>query len=545
LLPGDCDSRKSRLLNLLHDLLDSTAKRAPDSQAIRFRGTGLSYAALRQRSLDVAASLAALGVRRGDRIAICMQNRPEVVELALAASRLGAIFVPVSPILKVRQLEHLLKDSGATVLAASQGATHALDELLRACPTVKTLVLCDATRRPSLPPDIRAVRYEELAAGSSPELAASGAIADDAAALLYTSGSTGRPKGVIVSHRNFVSGAASVSQYQRNTAGDRILAALPLSFDYGFSQVTVAFAVGACAVLANFALPAALLQEAQTERITGLAGVPTMWMHLAAMEWPPAVARSLRYVTNSGGAMPAAVLARLRAALPTTQVYCMYGLTEAFRSTYLDPAELDRRPGSIGKAIPGQEVFVLRPDGSECAAGEVGELVHRGSLVTLGYWNDPDKTARRFRPLPPKLPQIPRSEWAVWSGDLVRTDAEGFLYFVSRGDHLIKSSGYRISPTEVEEAVAEVPGVVESAAVGLADESLGQRVAVAIVAAAGSAAGELAEAVRQHCRVQLPSYMVPAEIHVLDSLPRNANGKCDRGVLAVQLADLAPRAREA
>jgi acyl-CoA synthetase (AMP-forming)/AMP-acid ligase II len=337
----------------------------------------------------------------------------------------------------------------------------------------------------------------------------------------------------------------SVSHYQRNTAADRILAALPLSFDYGFSQVTVAFAVGACAVLANFALPAALLQEAQTERITGLAGAPTMWMHLAAMEWPAAVARNLRYVTNSGGAMPAAVLARLRAALPTTQVYCMYGLTEAFRSTYLDPAELDRRPGSIGKAIPGQEVFVLRPDGSECAAGEVGELVHRGSLVTLGYWNDPIKTALRFRPLPPKLPQIPRSEWAVWSGDLARKDAEGYLYFVSRGDHLIKSSGYRISPTEVEEAVAEVPGVVESAAVGLADESLGQRVAVAIVAAAGSAAGELAEAVRQHCRVQLPSYMVPAEIHVLDSLPRNVNGKCDRGVLAVQLAELAPRAREA
>ena len=523
-------------MNLLHELFDAAARRSPDSQALRYRGTGISYAALRQRTIHVAAALARLGVKRGDRIAICMQNRPEVIELALAASRLGAIFVPVSPILKVRQLEHLLNDAGATLLAASQGATHALDELLRNCPTVKTLVLCDAGELPKPDGAARAVNYDELTVESAAPPATQ-AIGDDAAALLYTSGSTGRPKGVIVSHRNLVAGALSVSQYQRNGAGDRILAALPLSFDYGFSQVTVAFAVGACAVLTNFALPAALMQEAQAERITGLAGVPTMWMHLAAMEWPASVVKSLRYITNSGGVMPLAVLARLRGALPDTQVFCMYGLTEAFRSTYLDPAELDRRPGSIGKAIPGQEIFVLRADGSECAPGETGELVHRGSLVTLGYWGDRKKTANRFRELPARLREIPRNEIAVWSGDLVKTDADGFLYFVARGDHLIKSSGYRISPSEIEEVVAEVAGVVESAAIGLADDSLGQRVVVALVAAAG-APRDLAEIVRQYCRVQLPSYMLPADIYLLEALPRNVNGKCDRAALAVQLAQL-------
>jgi acyl-CoA ligase (AMP-forming) (exosortase A-associated) len=524
-------------VNLLHDLLDSAARRTPDGPALRYRGAELTYARLRQRSLEVAGALATLGVKRGDRIAICMQNRPEVIELALAASRLGAIFVPVNPILKRRQLEHLLNDAGATLLAASRGATHALDELLDACPTVRTLVLCDAGESPRLDGRANVVDYETLNSAAAPP--ATAAIADDAAALLYTSGSTGRPKGVIVTHRNLVSGALSVSQYQRNHASDRILAALPLSFDYGFSQVTIAFAVGACAVLTNFALPAALVQEAQAERITGLAGVPTMWMHLAAMEWPAAVAKSLRYITNSGGVMPQAVLARLRAALPDTQVFCMYGFTEAFRSTYLEPSELDRRPGSIGKAIPGQEIFVLRADGTPCAPGEVGELVHRGSLVTLGYWRDPEKSARRFRALPPRLSEIPRSEIAVWSGDLARTDEDGYLYFVARGDDLIKSSGYRISPAEIEEVVAEVRGVVESAAIGLADESLGHKVVVALVAAP-DAAREIAEMVRQHCRVQLPSYMLPADVHVLTALPRNANGKCDRPALAAQLAQLPP-----
>jgi acyl-CoA synthetase (AMP-forming)/AMP-acid ligase II len=345
---------------------------------------------------------------------------------------------------------------------------------------------------------------------------------------------------VIVSHRNFVAGALAVSQYQQNQPDDRILAALPLSFDYGFSQVTTAFAVGACAVLTNFALPAALLQEAAVERITGLAGVPTMWMHLAPVEWPAPVVERLRYLTNSGGAMPGTVLDKLRATLPRTKVFCMYGLTEAFRSSFLDPAFIDSRPGSIGKAIPGQELYVLRSDGTPCAAGEIGELVHRGSLVTLGYWNDAAATARRFKPLPRRLSQLPREEIAVWSGDLAKTDSQGFLYFVGRSDDLIKSSGYRISPSEVEEVVAEIPGVIEAAVVGMPDQSLGQRVAVALVLSAG-ASPEIADEVRQHCREQLPSYMVPAEIHVCDSLPRNVNGKCDRAVLSEQLAARLPQ----
>jgi acyl-CoA ligase (AMP-forming) (exosortase A-associated) len=524
-------------MNLLHDLFDASAGRFPNNEALRSRGHSTTYAELQRRSHSLAAALRSQGVGRGDRVAIYLQNRAEVVETALACSRIGAIYVPVNPLLKARQLEYLLNDAGARTLIASQTAAVLVDESIPRCPSITTVVWCDgAQARKPASASINALRYEELVGG---DVHAHGpAVEDDPAALLYTSGSTGRPKGVVVSHRNLVSGALTVSGYLKNTASDRILVALPLSFDYGLSQVTTAFAVGACAVLTNFSLPAALLQDLASERITALAGVPTMWMHLASAEWPPAVVKSLRYITNSGGALPASVIRNLQARLPNTLVYCMYGLTEAFRSTFLEPSRLEQRLGSIGKAIPGQEVLVLDADGKECAPGEVGELVHRGSLVTLGYWNDPQLTQQRFKPLPKRLPQLTRDEIVVWSGDLVKTDEQGFLYFIGRRDNLIKSSGYRISPTEIEEVIAELPTVIESAAVGVPDDALGQRVVVAAVVGP-QAPADIAERIRQQCRMQLPAYMVPAEVHLMSQLPRNANGKCDRGALAASLSQAA------
>lgn len=523
-------------MKLLHDLFDDSARRFPNNEAMRSRGHSLTYAELQRRSHSLAEALRARGVARGDRVATYMQNRAEVVETALACSRIGAIYVPANPLLKARQLEHLLNDSGASVLIASQATAALVEDTVPRCAGLTSIVWCDAAQG-SATGGVKGVRYEELMQGDS--IVHGPAIEDDPAALLYTSGSTGRPKGVIVSHRNLVSGAQTVSTYLRNTASDRILVALPLSFDYGLSQVTTAFAVGACAVLTNFSLATALLQEIVNERITALAGVPTMWMHLAAAEWPNSASKTLRYITNSGGALPPGVIRNLQIRAPHTLIYCMYGLTEAFRSTYLDPTHLERRLGSIGKAIPGQEVLVLDAEGRECAPGETGELVHRGSLVTLGYWNDPQLTQQRFKPLPKRLPQVVREEIAVWSGDLVKTDADGFIYFIGRRDHLIKSSGYRITPGEIEEAIAELPVVVESAAVGIPDDALGQRVIVAIVVGP-QAPADVAERVRQHCRMQLPAYMVPAEVHVMSQLPRNPNGKCDRGALAASLSQLTP-----
>jgi acyl-CoA synthetase (AMP-forming)/AMP-acid ligase II len=309
-----------------------------------------------------------------------------------------------------------------------------------------------------------------------------------------------------------------------------------LSFDYGFSQVSTAFAVGACAVLTHYSLATALLQEVEAEAITGLAGVPTMWAHLAASEWSARATETVRYITNSGGAIAPAVSRKLQTRLPRTLIYSMYGLTEAFRSTFLHPAELAERPRSIGKAVPNQEVLVLRPDGSECEADEQGELVHRGSLVTLGYWGDAALTRARFKPLAASKPGLV-DEIAVWSGDIVTRDGDGFLYFVGRKDQQIKTSGYRVSPTEVEEIVLEVPGTVEAIAVGLADEVLGQLIALAVVED-GRHGDAIVESVRQHCRRHLPAFMVPAHIFRVESIARTANGKQDRATLRAELEAL-------
>jgi acyl-CoA synthetase (AMP-forming)/AMP-acid ligase II len=302
---------------------------------------------------------------------------------------------------------------------------------------------------------------------------------------------------------------------------------LPLSFDYGLSQLTTAFLKGACVVLMNHLFARDIVKVVVAERITGLAAVPPLWIQLAALTWPQP--NTLRYLTNSGGAMPRTTVAALRAALPDAQLFLMYGLTEAFRSTYLPPSELDRRPDSMGRAIPNAEVMVVRPDGTPCAPNEPGELVHRGALVSLGYWNDPAKTAERFKPAPGRNPALPITEMAVWSGDTVRMDEEGYLYFIGRADDMIKVSGYRVSPTEVEEAVHATGLVGEAAAFGVPHPALGQ----GIVLLAVPREGELDPGVLlKECQRRLPAYMVPAHVEVRhEQFPRNPNGKIDRKLL--------------
>jgi acyl-CoA synthetase (AMP-forming)/AMP-acid ligase II len=277
----------------------------------------------------------------------------------------------------------------------------------------------------------------------------------------------------------------------------------------------------------NYLFPKDIVAMVASERITGLAAVPPLWIALARLAWPAGC--TLRFITNSGGAMPVVTVAALRAALPDTDIFLMYGLTEAFRSTYLPPAEIARRPDSIGRAIPNTEILVVRPDGSLCDDDEPGELVHRGALVALGYWNDPARTTQRFRPAPGQNPALPLNELAVWSGDTVRRDAEGYLYFIGRTDDMIKVSGYRVSPTEIEAVLHATGMVTEVVAFGVEHLELGQAIAVVAVAAdpAVDAASLLAE-----CRRRLPAYMVPARVDLRTAaLPRNPNGKIDRNLL--------------
>lgn len=524
---------------LLHDLIRHAAERHPRRTALVDGVRTLDYAALQAAVQGFAEGLRAQpGFGRGARVAVWLDHRLEHVVACFGTAAAGGIFVPVNPVLKPDQVSHVLRDAGAVLLVTSAARLAMLDS------APPTLVLEDWTTLGR--PWPRGPSTVEPARG----------VDADPVALLYTSGSTGRPKGVVLSHRNLVAGAHSVAGYLGNTADDTLLAALPLSFDAGFSQLTTAFSVGARVVLINYLLPRDLLRAVDQHGVTGLTAVPPLYLQLtqaldagargAPASTPqdsPGAGATLRYFATTGGRMPRATLDRLRHHWPQARPYLMYGLTEAFRSTYLPPEQVDARPDSIGRAIPNAEILVLREDGTECGPDEPGELVHRGPLVSQGYWNDPEKTAERFRPLPAALrpPGMVFPELAVYSGDTVRRDAEGYLYFVGRRDEMIKTSGYRVSPTEVEEMLYATGLVGECAACGVEHPALGQAIHVVATPPEGAVDVDTA-ALLVRCRRELPAYMVPAMVHVrAGALPRNPNGKIDRRRLAAECAEAAER----
>ena len=492
--------------------------------------------------MQCAAGLLTLGLPRAGRVGIYLEKRIETVVASFGAPAAGGVFVPMNPLLKPEQVAFIAQDCGVQVLVTSPERLALLAPVLAACPALRHVVLTDASAEPpSLPPGVALHSWATLLDEAARPADSHRVIDTDMLAILYTSGSTGKPKGVVLSHRNMVAGAKSVASYLGNHDQDTLLAALPLSFDAGFSQLTTAFHSGARVVLLNYLMPRDVLKALAREKVTGLTAVPPLYIQLSALEWPAGIASHLRYFANTGGHMPRETLNLLRQRVPAAKPYLMYGLTEAFRSTYLPPDEVDRRPDSIGKAIPNAEILVLREDGSECAPDEPGELVHRGALVGMGYWGDAEKTAERYKPLPVAVAgreaglQIP--ELAVFSGDTVRRDAEGFLYFIGRRDEMMKTSGYRVSPTEVEEILYATRLVGECVAFGSKHATLGQAIQVIATAPDGSAALDLA-ALRAACKAQMPAYMVPAGIEAMAGpLPRNPNGKIDRKLLSTAWHD--------
>lgn len=505
------------MITLFHDIPLASAQHTPDASALETRRGHWTYAELADHVLRAGRGLHQRGLAPGERVAVYLDKRPETVAALFAVTLAGGIAVPVNPALKPHQVAHVLRDCAARGLITSAQRLKLLQDNQAVTDTVSDALTVaidkDAdgwaglTDTPPTPPKPRHVET-------------------DPALILYTSGSTGPPKGVVLSHRNLVAGVESVVSYLANTADDRILAALPLSFDYGLNQVTTALYAGGTAFLCDYLWPKELLRVMDEARITGLAGVPPLWNQLVQSDWPEGVADHLRYVTNSGGKLPRSTLDRLRTTLPDTRVFLMYGLTEAFRSTYLPPEELDRRPDSMGQPIPNARVQVIHPDGALCGPGETGELVHAGPLVALGYWNAPERTAQRFRPAPAQPPELPLGETAVWSGDLVQQDEDGFLYFMGRRDDMIKSSGYRISSTEVEEVLHGSGLVTEAAVVGVPHPILGEGI-LAIVTGTDDTS-----ALRAACQKALPAFMVPGDfVHLHASLPRGHNGKIDRTIL--------------
>jgi acyl-CoA ligase (AMP-forming) (exosortase A-associated) len=481
-----------------------TLRGEPDAPALLTREGLLDYAGLERAVGSLAAALAT-DWAPGTMIASWLPKNRLASLLPLACARSGLIHIPINPLLKRSQVMHILRDSGADLLISNEARIATLD--------------AEAQREIAfLVEEQHVARYLDCGEHFPP----SDRDPDGLVQLLYTSGSTGGPKGVMLSHANLWLGAVSVAHYLRLEPADRVLGVLPLSFDYGQNQLLSAWAAGACAVPLDYLAARDVIRAVEAHGITTLAGVPPLWVQLIEAVWPPRAALSLRRLTNSGGRLPVSVVRRMRELFPAAEIHLMYGLTEAFRSTSLDPALLDSHPDSIGTAIPFADVMTSRPDGSPALPGEEGELVQSGPLVAHGYWNDAARTAARFRP-------APDGRRAVWSGDRVRQDSDGLIYFVGRDDAMIKASGNRVSPTEIEEAAVASGAVAEAVALGYPDDRLGEAIALVV-----RGNGEEA-ALRAWLRRELPNFMQPSAILWRDALPRSANGKIDRERLKWEL----------
>ena len=481
---------------------------APEAPALATREGGLDFAGLEHAVGALAGALRERGLTAGARVASWLPKNRLTSLLPLAAARAGLIHVPINPLLKRAQVAHILADSGSALLISAAARLATLEH-------------------GDLPGDCRPLDEGEGAAllGHRDPLGPSDNDPGTLAALLYTSGSTGRPKGVMLSHANLWLGAASVASYLRLASCDRVLAVLPFSFDYGQNQLLSTWAAGGCVVPLDFLTARDVIKVVETQEISTLAGVPPLFVQLVEAEWPAGAALRLRRLTNSGGKLAPSVVRRMRELFAAADIYSMYGLTEAFRSTFLEPELLDAHPDSMGRAIPFAEIMVVDADGRP--AGE-GELVHAGPLVAHGYWRDPARTAERFKPAPAESVY---GGTAVWSGDRVRRDADGLLYFVGREDGMIKTAGNRVSPTEVEEAAIASGLVHEAVALGLPDPRLGEAIALVVRPDRRADEGIL----RSFLKRQLPNFMQPTAIIWRDELPRSPNGKLDRVELKSEL----------
>jgi long-chain acyl-CoA synthetase len=507
----------------VEQFLTASARRFGDKVALVAGGARLTYRDLDRASDRLAGALTAGGIARGDRVVIFMDNCREAVIAIFAALKAGAVFSPINPSTKADKLAYVINNCRARALITQDKLRAAANAALAEAPSIALVVVAGAGE-----PTVRgAVSFDAALAADLPLPPAPG-IDLDLAMLVYTSGSTGFPKGVMMTHGNVVAAATSITTYLENTPDDVILNVLPISFDYGLYQVLMATQVGATLVLEqSFAFPQAILARMQAERVTGLPLVPTMAaMILQMRDLTPGAFPHLRYLTNTAAALPPAHITRLRELFAGARLYSMYGLTECKRCTYLPPEELARRPGSVGIAIPGTEAYVVDADGERAAAGETGELVIRGAHVMQGYWENLEATARALRP--------GRYPWekVLYTGDLFRADADGFLYFVGRKDDIIKTRGEKVSPKEVENALYGLPGIREAAVVGVPDPILG--LAIKAVVAADPGANLTAHDVIRHCARHLEDFMVPKMVEFRDALPKTESGKISRREVAVQ-----------
>ena len=514
---------------LVHNFFENSTARLPSKIALICGEQRLTYQQINDHAEQVARYLIDIGVRRQGRVIIFLDNSVESVISLFGILKTGAIFIILNPTMKAKKLNYILKDSGACVLITHTNKARVVKNALAEVQELQHIVWCQKEPSQKIPQfdnsdlhiktsETWTAVFEHVSSRPLPHKT----IDLDLATIIYTSGSTGEPKGVMSAHYSVVAAAKSITQYLENVEDDIILDTLPLSFDYGLYQVLMAFLFGGTIVLEkSFAYPYKVIEKLIQEKVTGFPIVPTMLAILLQMDDLSKFDLScLRYITNTAAALPVAYIRKLQALLPHVKIYSMYGLTECKRTLYLPPDQLESRPDSVGIPIPNEEVFIVNEEGKEVKAGEVGELLVRGSNVMQGYWNAPEETARVFRP------GRYRGEALLYTGDLFRRDKEGFLYFVARKDDMIKTKGERVSPKEIEDALCQMDGIIEVAVIGVSDEIFGQAIKVFVVTERGNDLTE--EMIMKYCSQNLEPFMIPKYVEFRSSLPKTLNGKIDK-----------------
>lgn len=502
---------------LVNEFLEQSADRFPNKEALVCDGQRLTYRQVDDRANRFANALIKNGVKRGDRVILFLPNSVELVVGIFGTLKAGGVFVVVNVTTKFDKLAYVINNCRATALVTRARQAKTTTGLMRAAPTLKLVILTDRGSNEAAEEHEVFMAYDYLQRAYQSDRPERLTIDQDLACLIYTSGSTGDPKGVMSAHSNVVFAASSVIQYLENTADDIVIDVLPLSFDYGLYQLLMTFKFGGTLVLERgFAYPAQILKQMELERVTGFPAVPTIFAVLLQMDLSNYNLEHLRYITNTAAALPPSHIKEIRKKFPWTTLYSMYGLTETKRTLYLPPEQLDERPGSVGIAIPGTEVWIEDEKGGRLGPDQIGELVIRGGHVMRGYWENPLATEERYRPGP-----FP-GEQVCYSGDLFQMDEGGYFYFVGRKDDIIKSRGEKVAPKEVENVLYSLPGVVEAAVIGVPDPILGEAIKAIIV----SRDGALTEReVLLHCRNNLEDFMIPKIIEFRDELPKTSSGK--------------------
>ena len=510
----------------LHDYLSHSAARVPDKVALVCKEQRFTYAQLEQRANELASTLSARGVRRGDRVLVFADNTLETVGSFWAVLKANAVGSIVNPQTKSDKLLYLINDCRPAALISDAHIFHVFREPAQS-PHLRLVIVSGPLADDKFEAIPHALRWDDALAESRGCAAPQRRNIDsDLAAIVYTSGSTGDPKGVMLTHRNMLTAATSVSTYLEMREDDVVINVLPLAFDYGLYQMLMCFRLGARLVLErSFTYPAQVLQLVTSEGVTGFPGVPTIFAILAELKTIKQHDFSkVRFVTNTAAALGEKHIHMLQEVFPAARVYSMYGLTECKRCTYLPPADLARKPASVGIAIPNTELWIVDEKGERVGPNTVGQLVIRGATVMKGYWEKPEATAKKLKPGP--LP----GEQVLWTGDHCRIDDDGYLYFVGRMDDVIKSRGEKVAPKEVETVLANIPGVKECAVIGVDDPVLGQAVKAFVVLEQGVTLS--AKEIQQRSQDKLENFMVPKYVEIVGSLPKTDSGKIKKVGLA-------------